>query len=117
MTVQVAPASTTTRSAGAPSTSPRAAPRRPGRAAEDPGRAGRERLDRPGQGQPARADGREEHPERRLDAADPVRGEAELGLLVDLGVRGVVGRDRVGRPVDEGRQARRPRPRRSAAAG
>ena len=82
---------------------PRAAARP---AAEHAGGAGRQRLDRPGERQPVRVDRREQHAERRLDAADPVRGQPELDLLVDLGVRRVVGRDRVGRPVDERREAR-----------
>ena len=39
--------------------------------------------------------------------ADPVRRQPELDRLVHLGVRGVVGRDRVRRPVDERREAGR----------
>ena len=56
-------------------------------------------------------------PERRLDAADPVRRQPELDRLVDLGVRRVVRGDRVGRAVAQGGQARPPHPPAPGAAG
>ena len=49
--------------------------------------------------------------------ADPVRGQPELDVLVDRRVRRVVGRDRVGGAVDEGRQARRGVRRRERSGG
>ena len=73
---------------------------------QDPRGATRQRRDRPGERQPPGVDRREEQAERRLDPGDPVGRQAELDLLVDPGVGGMVGGDRVGRPVEEGGQDR-----------
>ena len=101
VTVQRSDRSKTTRSAGAPSTRSSRAwrPR-----AEHAGRTDGQGLDRATRAA-GRIDGREDEAERGLDAADPVRRQAELDRLVDLGVRRMVRRDRVGRAVDEGREA------------
>ena len=84
---------------------------------EHPRRARRQRLDRAHQRQDPGIDRRQHDPDRRLDPADPVRRPAELDVLVDLGVRRVVGRDGVRGAVDAAPRARRPRPRPGGAAG
>jgi len=65
-----------------------------------------QRLHGAEQGQPPRVDRGENDAQRSLEAADPVRRLAELDSLVDLGVRGVVRGDRVGRAVEQGGEAR-----------
>ena len=76
-------------------------------AAEDARRTGRQRLDGAREREPARVHRGEQHAQRGLDAADPVRRLPELDRLVDLGVRRVVRGDGVGRAVEKRRQAGR----------
>ena len=80
-------------------------------------RPGRQRLDRPQQRQPAGVDRGEQDAERGLEPADPVGRQPELDRLVDLGVRRVVGRDRVGRAVQRAPPGRPPRRRRARSGG
>ena len=68
----------------APAPDRRSAPRSPAASVIEPG-----------------VDRREHDAQRRLDAADPVRRQPELDVLVDLRVRRVVGRDRVRGPVEQ----------------
>ena len=98
----------TTRSAGSPSPKPDAT-RPPD--AEDAGRAGRQRLDRPGERQPPASTAARTSPIAVSMPLIPFAAQPELDVLVDLGVRRVVGGDRVGRAVDA---APRGRPRASS---
>ena len=116
VTVQRSERSNTTRSAGAPSTSP-TEPLRRDRPPEDRGRARGQRRDRPRQRQVARVDGREHEAQRRLDAADPVRGQRRTRppCRPRCGARG---RWRSRRPCRRpGRRGRPGRPPASGAAG
>ena len=99
LTVHASDRSNTTRSAGEPTPSP--------------GRPRRERAPRSVAGPTvsaaiARASGRwpastaaRSNAKRRLDPADPVRGQSEFDGLVDLGVRSVIRCHRVGGAVEE----------------
>ena len=85
-------------------------PARPGRRpdpAEDRGRAGRQRGDGPlSSGSRPASTAASTSPIAVSMPLIPLAASPNSTVLVDLGVRRVVGRDRVGGAVDEGRQAR-----------
>ena len=117
VTVQRSERSKTTRSAGAPSTSPAEPAGAPGHRARRRARSVSASIARSSGSRPASTAARTT-PERRLEPADPVGRRAELDRLVDLGVR-ARGRWRSASavPSSEGGEARQRRPRRSGAAG